>query len=250
MLNFDSDTRTPEATDRILLGVCAGIWGVWLIVSAVAAVALINLGRGHQSAEGSPWLLYTVIAISAIVVIGAIPLLLKARRAAGETREPAPAATTESSVTQSSPSLPVTEAPTEKMRVFGASVDPRAVDPRAVDPRAVDPRAGRHARPEGKATGEGAGEGAGERVGEGAAEHAGVLDRLWLRGTTSLLSAMGLALIGASTATYLLASGTDIGGWVALGVAALFTAAMPAVLVALQRQLDEPAGPAGEAAAD
>ena len=214
MLNFDSDTRTPEATDRMLLGICAGIWGVWLIVTAVAAVALVNLGRGHRTAEGSPWLLYTVIAISAIVVIGAIPLLLKARRTAAESREAA--ATADSGAAQSRPALPVAEAPTEKLRVFG-----EAVDPRAAGPRAADPGAGRHSRPE-----------------EPAPAGTGDTDRLWLRGTTSLLGAMGLALTATSTATYLLASRADIGAWVALGIAALFTAAMPAMLVAFQRQLD------------
>lgn len=214
MMNFDSDTRTPEATDRMLLGICGGIWLVWLILSAVAAAALINLGRGQRAAEGSPWLLYTVIAISAIIVIGAIPLLLKARRTAAESREAASAVSADSGIPASPPVSPVTEAPTEKLRVFGASIDPGA----------VDPRVGRHARPE-----------------EAAPRKAGVMDRLWLRGTTALLSAMGLALIAVSTATYLLASGTDVGAWVALGVAALFTAAMPAVLAAFQRQLDQPA---------
>ena len=218
MMRFDSDTRTPEATDRILVGICAGIWLLWLIVSAVAAAALINLGRGRDEAQGSPWLLYTVIAISAIVVIGAIPLLLKARRASAELPEAVPAAASiDSGVAPSRSAAPVTDAPTEKMRVFGASIDPSAVDPRA-----SDPGAGRHARPE-----------------EAPGERAGVMDRFWLRGTTSLLSAMGLALIAVSTATALLASGIDIGAWVALGVAALFTAALPAVLVAFQRQLEE-----------
>ena len=218
MINFDSDTRTPEETDRIFVSACAGIWGVWLIISAVTAVALVNLGRGHRSTEGSPWLLYAVIAISAIVVIGAIPLLLKARRVAAQSRgsgsnEPV-SVTAAENVAPARPALQVTEAPTEKMRVFGASIDPRA----------IDPRAGRHSRPD-----------------ETATDDAGVTDRLWLRGTTSLLGAMGLALIAVSTATYLLASGTGVGAWIALGLAGLFTAAMPAMLIAFQRQLDEPA---------
>lgn len=221
--NFDSETRTPEETDRIFVVVCGGIWGIWLIVSAVAAVALVNLGRGDRAAEGSPWLLYTVIAISALVVIGAIPLLLKARRVVAESRQSGASAATGSAVSPSrlsQPPLPVAEAPTEKIRVFGTSVDPRAIDPRT-----AEPRAGRHSRPEEAAPGNAAG-----------------LDRLWLRGTASLLGAMGLALIAVSTATYLLASEMDIAAWVGIGVAALFTAAMPAVLVAAQRHLDELAG--------
>lgn len=219
-MRFDTDTRTPEATDRLMVGICGAIWLVWLVVSAVAAAALINLGRGNRAAEGSPWLLYTVIAVSALVVAGAIPLLIKARRAAAESRESAPPAHGEAraesvTVPPSIPAAPVAEAPTEKMRVFGA----------AVDPRGGQARAGRHAQPE-----------------DPPPPSDDITDRLFLRGTTSLLSGMGLALVAVSTATYLLASGTDIGAWVALGIAGLFTAAMPAILVLAQRELADVTG--------
>ena len=199
--------RSPEQTDRMMLGACAGIWLVWLIVSAIAAVALINLGRGDRAAEGTPWLLYTVIGVSAVIVVGAIPLLLKARRAASHSREAASkeAASREAASREAlssappaqRPVTPVTEAPTEKMRVFGTSVEPRA---------------GRHARGE-----------------VAVPEEGGVLDQLWLRGTTALLGATGLALIAVALATYLLAVGVDVGAWVALGVAALITVGMPVI---------------------
>jgi hypothetical protein len=105
------------------------------------------------------------------------------------------------------PVLPV-EAPTEKLRVFGTAVDPYAREA-APEPAAVS------------------------RV------PAGVVDRLWLRGTASLLGAMGLALTAVATATYLLATGSDTETWVALGTAAVITVAMPAVLVAFARRLSD-----------
>lgn len=66
-----------------------------------------------------------------------------------------------------------------------------------------------------------------------------VLDRIWLRGTTSLLTAMGLALTAVAAATYLLADGKDTGAWVALGLAGVITIAMPAILVLHKRMLTE-----------
>jgi len=80
-----SDTIAPDVIDRILLGACAAIWLVLLGVSVAAAVALADLGRGFHRAAGNPhttWVLYAVIVISALIIAGAIPVLLRARRAA------------------------------------------------------------------------------------------------------------------------------------------------------------------------
>ena len=80
-----SDTIPPDVIDRILLGACAAIWLVLLGVSVAAAVALADLGRGFRRAAGSPhttWVLYAVIIVSALIIAGAIPVLLRARRAA------------------------------------------------------------------------------------------------------------------------------------------------------------------------
>ena len=200
-------SRSPEQTDRVMLGACAGIWLVWLIVSAVAAVALINLGRGDRADEGTPWLLYTIIGVSAAIVVGAIPLLLKARRAASESREAASREALSPAPSTQRPVMPVAEAPTEKMRVFGTSVEPRE---------------GRHARRE-----------------VAVSEEGGVIDQLWLRGITALLGAIGLALIAVALATYLLAVGVDVGAWVALGVAALITAGMPVIFRTAGQMIDE-----------
>jgi NhaP-type Na+/H+ or K+/H+ antiporter len=108
-------------TDRVLLGACAIIWLAVIGMSVAAIVALVELGSGHASDQpaGSqtPWGLYVVIAISAVVIIAAIPLLLRARRAAE--REPA-----RPPVARPAPARPAVEAPTEKLRVFGSVADP------------------------------------------------------------------------------------------------------------------------------
>jgi hypothetical protein len=69
-------------TDRILAGASAVAWLAALGSGVAALVALVDLGRGHTQAVEStetPWLLYTVIGISVVVIVAAIPLLLRAR---------------------------------------------------------------------------------------------------------------------------------------------------------------------------
>ncbi|HUO38172.1 MAG TPA: DUF2561 family protein, partial [Mycobacterium sp.] len=81
----DSDTISPDVIDRILIGACAAIWLVWLGVSVAAVVALVDLGRGfHKMSSNShtTWVLYAVIIVSALIIAGAIPVLLRARRMA------------------------------------------------------------------------------------------------------------------------------------------------------------------------
>jgi Protein of unknown function (DUF2561) len=79
----------PENLDRILLGVCAAIWLGALGAVVAAIVTLVDLagGRGTVRAELSeasgsdtPWVLYTVIGVSAVVIAVAIPLLVRARQ--------------------------------------------------------------------------------------------------------------------------------------------------------------------------
>ncbi|WP_370759847.1 DUF2561 family protein [Mycolicibacter arupensis] len=79
---FIGPGQSPEFIDRILLGVCAAIWLTWLGMSVAATVALVDLGRGfHQPSESShSGLLYIVIGVSALVILGAIPVLLRARQ--------------------------------------------------------------------------------------------------------------------------------------------------------------------------
>ncbi len=80
-----SDTVPPDVIDRILVGACAAIWLVLLGVSVAAAVALMDLGRGFHKMAGSShttWVLYAVIIVSALIIAGAIPVLVRARRMA------------------------------------------------------------------------------------------------------------------------------------------------------------------------
>ena len=78
-----SDAIPPELIDRILLGACAAIWLVLLGVSVAATVALSDLSRGFHKSASSPhttWVLYAVIIVSALIIAGAVPVLLRARR--------------------------------------------------------------------------------------------------------------------------------------------------------------------------
>lgn len=74
---------SPEDTDRILIGVCAVIWLVLLGTCVAALVSLIDLGNGGHAAAArsthTPWLLYIIAAVSAVVILAAIPVLLRAR---------------------------------------------------------------------------------------------------------------------------------------------------------------------------
>ena len=70
-------------SDRILLGVCAAIWLALVGMSVAALVALMDLGRGFHAAKGNPHtssVLYAIIIISALIILAAIPMLLRARR--------------------------------------------------------------------------------------------------------------------------------------------------------------------------
>jgi hypothetical protein len=87
---------SAETVDRILVIVCAAVWLVALGVGVAAAVALVDLGSDHpvnpvKSDDGdTPWLLYVVIGVSALVILAAIPLLMRARRTAADEPVPQP----------------------------------------------------------------------------------------------------------------------------------------------------------------
>ncbi|MGV0626618.1 DUF2561 family protein [Mycolicibacter minnesotensis] len=73
--------QSPEFVDRAMLGGCAAIWLTWLGMSVAATVALVDLGRGyHEPSNSHSGLLYIVIGISALVILAAIPVLLRARQ--------------------------------------------------------------------------------------------------------------------------------------------------------------------------
>src|SRR6202167_6493673 len=74
---------TPNTADRILVGSCAAIWLALVGMSVAALVALMDLGRGFHAAKGNPHtssVLYAIIIISALIILAAIPMLMRARR--------------------------------------------------------------------------------------------------------------------------------------------------------------------------
>ena len=73
----------PTTADRVLIGVCAALWLALVGMSVAALVALMDLGRGFHEAKGNPHtssVLYAIIIISALIILAAIPMLLRARR--------------------------------------------------------------------------------------------------------------------------------------------------------------------------
>jgi Protein of unknown function (DUF2561) len=73
----------PATADRILVGSCAAVWLALVGMSVAAIVALMDLGRGFHNPRGNPHtssVLYAIIVISALVILAAIPMLLRARR--------------------------------------------------------------------------------------------------------------------------------------------------------------------------
>jgi hypothetical protein len=78
-------TVSPATADRILIGLCAAIWLALVGTSVAAVVALMDLGRGFHEGAGNPRtssVLYAIIVVSALIILAAIPMLLRARRTA------------------------------------------------------------------------------------------------------------------------------------------------------------------------
>lgn len=72
----------PATADRILVGSCAAVWLALVGMTVAAMVALMDLSRGFHDSRGNPHtssVLYAVIVISALVILAAIPMLLRAR---------------------------------------------------------------------------------------------------------------------------------------------------------------------------
>jgi hypothetical protein len=191
-----------DRTDRILLGTCAAVWLVALGAAVAATVALVDLGTGRAQSTGesdTPWLLYAVIAISAAVIIGAVPLLLRARRAALE-ESPPPARAPMRAAAPSRPDVPVrgAEAPTEKIRI-GATTSAGLSYPTR---EAIRPLSN---------------------------PLSGAADQLWLRGAVVLAIAMGVATVAIGIATYLMAMDHNAVAWAFYVLAGLVTLGMPAI---------------------
>jgi hypothetical protein len=149
-----------------------------------------------------------VIGVSALVIVGAIPLLIRARRTAlddprggqGGGNRPAPART------QAAP----------------RAVDPRTQNLRTAQPPTVRQRGAYSASP---------------GISTFDAGLPPAVERVWLRFAVVIALAMGVALLAIGIATYLMAAGHDMFAWAAYAVAGLVTLAMPAAPVIYLRQL-------------
>ncbi|GAB7069595.1 DUF2561 family protein [Mycobacterium hodleri] len=191
---------TPDRTDRILIVAAVALWLTALGAGVAAVVALVDLASAHASGAGksdTPWLLYTVIGVSALVIVGAIPLLLKARQSAVASvpsRTDAP----EDATARETPSV------AQRLQPFGAPVLRRYSTPPA-----------------------------GHRVGFPTA----AVEQIWLRCTASIAAAMGAAATAIGVATYLMASEHETASWIVYAVAGVITVAMVAVPFTFLRQL-------------
>jgi Protein of unknown function (DUF2561) len=197
-----------DNVNRVLLAACAVVWLAVIGVSVAAIVALVELGSGRAgdapSDSGTPWGLYLVIGISAAVILGSIPLLLRARRAA---QQQPPPPRRQPVVT---PRRPPVEATTEKLRVFGSA----AADPR----RPGDRRPAARSQPA-----------------RGMSEE--MVDQMWLRFTASMATAIGAATLAVATATYFMGVKDDGSATAALVIAGIITVLMPSIPVRQLRQL-------------
>lgn len=204
---------SPESVDRMLIGLCAVIWlaFVGMLVGAIVVIA----GMGEDSgSSGSSWGIYIVIGVSLAVVVGAVPLLLRARktatqraaRGASKTAPKSKGASSSGGATAPS-GPPPAEASTEKLKTFGGLADHVSHVPKDYN---------------------GPGSPAYRAATEAAAKRA-VVNRLWLRATVGIAGAIGLALLAVVTGTYLLAVESDTAAIVAFVFAGVITCAMGAI---------------------
>lgn len=186
-----------DSTDRMLLIACAAAWLVALGSAVAAIVALVDLAQAHATGSGeqdTPWLLYTVIGVSALVILGAIPLLIRARRTALDGGQRATVGGERSGGGQNVFGPPLGTESTQ--RPLSGPAIRRAPTPPATS-----------------------------RVGFPTA----AVEQLWLRSTLSMATAIGAATAAVGIGTYLMASDHDAFGWVAYAVAGIVTAAMPVI---------------------
>jgi hypothetical protein len=216
------DPSELERIDRILLGACAGIWLAALGAGVAATVALVDLGRGQPEPSGdsgTPWLLYTVIAISAAVIIGAVPLLLRARREALAEAGPPARAAARPAPGRPQPPLRGGEAPTEKLRTARTTAGRAPSGPGYATPWTHSPSL--------------------------PAKLVTAVDQVWLRFAVVIACAIGIAMVVIGVATYLMAVESNAAAWVFYVLSGLVTVAMPVVpwfyLRELRAVLDEPA---------
>jgi hypothetical protein len=220
--NTVSGPGEVDRTDRILLGSCAGIWLAALGAGVAATVALVDLGGGHPELSGdpgTPWLLYTVIGISAAVIAGAVPLLLRARREAQADAQRPARSPARSAPGRAAPPVRGVEAPTEKLRISATPVGRFNAGPGYSAPWAHSPSL--------------------------PAALVAAVDQVWLRCAVVIIGAIGIAMVAIGVGTYLMAVDSNAAAWVFFVLTGLVTLAMPAApwfyLRELRALLEKPA---------
>ncbi|AMT70676.1 DUF2561 family protein [Mycobacteroides immunogenum] len=200
---------SPESVDRMLIGLCGVIWLAFVGMLVGAIVVIAGMGQDSGS-SGSSWGIYIVIGVCLAVIVGAVPLLLRARKTAAQrsargTSKSKGANTSGGAAAISGPQP--AEASTEKLKTFGGLADHVSHVPKDYS---------------------GPGSPAYRAASEAAAKTA-VVDRLWLRATVGIAGAIGLALLAVVTGTYLLAVDSDTAAIVAFAFAGVITCAMGAI---------------------
>ncbi|OHU30349.1 hypothetical protein BKG76_00770 [Mycobacteroides franklinii] len=205
---------SPESVDRMLIGLCAVIWLAFVGMLVGAIVVLSGMGDSSTGSSGTSLGIYIVIGVSLAVIVGAVPLLLRARKTAAQraTRGASKAAPKSKSANTSReagtlPGPPAAEASTEKLKTFGGLADHVSHVPTDYN---------------------GPGSAAYRAAAEAAVKSA-VVDRLWLRAAVGIAGAIGLALLAVVTGTYLLAVDSDTAAIVAFAFAGVITCAMGAI---------------------
>ncbi len=215
------DLSALDRTDRILLGACAVVWLAALGAGVAATVALVDLAHGFDEGgdSGTPWFLYAVIGVSAAVIVAAVPLLLRARRAAQQDQEEPVEAKEDPQEPQ--PAARGPEAPTEKLRAVRPGQPAEASGPlprlmRSSEPDTLTP----------------------------------VLDQVFLRFGAAMVCAMGVATFLTGVATYLMAVDTDALAWGLYALAGVVTVGMGGLVWYFLRELGTHRVGENEAGAD
>lgn len=199
------DISALDRTDRILLGGCAAVWLAALGAGVAATVALVDLSRDHtvsSGESGTPWFLYTVIGVSAVVIVAAVPLLLRARRAARA--DSAPEQRPQAAPPQPQKPVRGAEAPTEKFKAPAVAAEPSGPIPPVPQRTTPDEPA---------------------------------VGQVWLRCAAGIGCSMGVATLLTAVSTYLMAVDNDTVAWVLYGVAGAVTLGMAGIPWYFLRQL-------------
>ncbi|OAN27375.1 DUF2561 family protein [Mycolicibacterium iranicum] len=199
------DAAALDRTDRLLLGGTVVVWLAALGAGVAATVALVDLGSGQMEStgdSGTPWILYTIIGVSAAVIVAAVPLLLRARRTSDDEMTPVEKRLAQQAAERAQTPPRAGDAPTEKLRVPPPPPNTNSGRlPRILQSPAI----------------------------AASVANSPAVDRLWLRNTAALVCAMGAATLFVSVATYLMAIDNDTISWVLYGVAGVVTVGMAAI---------------------